>query len=98
MGRNGSHVTTTLETATNGGPARPHGGRLVERCLDPDQSRAAERLPALRLTPAEAADLRAIATGVYSPLEGFLGRAVHHAVVQGFPTHRAPAPRDRGRP
>src|SRR6266540_2915696 len=84
MGRNGSHVTTTLETATNGGPARPHGGRLVERWLDPDQSRAAERLPALRLTPAEAADLRAIATGVYSPLEGFMGRSAHEAVVEGL--------------
>jgi sulfate adenylyltransferase len=94
MGRNGSHVTTTLETATNGGagalqpisPARPHGGRLVERWLDPDEQAAAERLPALRLTPAEAADLRAIATGAYSPLEGFMGRAAHEAVVEGLHT------------
>jgi sulfate adenylyltransferase len=86
MGTNGSHVTTTLETATNGGPARPHGGRLVERWLDPDELRAAEELPALRLTPAEAADLRAIATGAYSPLEGFMGRADHEAVVEGMHT------------
>src|SRR6266508_5624306 len=94
MGRNGSHVTTTLETATNGGagalqpisPARPHGGRLVERWLDPDERAAAERLPALRLTPAEAADLRAIASGAYSPLEGFMGRADHLAVVEGLHT------------
>jgi ATP sulfurylase len=75
-------VTTTLETATNGGPARPHGGRLAERWLDPDDLRAAERLPALRPTPAEAADLRAIATGAYSPLEGFMGRSDHLACVE----------------
>jgi ATP sulfurylase len=86
MGRNGSNVTTTLETATNGGPARPHGGQLVERWLDPDELRAAERLPALRLTPAEAADLRAIATGAYSPLRGFMGRADHQACVEGLHT------------
>jgi sulfate adenylyltransferase len=86
MGRNRSHVTTTLETARNGGPARPHGGRLVERWLDPDDLRAAERLPALRPTPAEAADLRAIATGAYSPLQGFMGRLDHLACVEGMRT------------
>jgi sulfate adenylyltransferase len=79
-------VTIRLETATNGGPARPHGGRLVERWLDPDDREAAERLPALRLTPAEAADLRAIATGAYSPLEGFMGRAAHEACAEAMRT------------
>jgi sulfate adenylyltransferase len=79
-------VTTRVETATNGGPARPHGGRLVERWLDPDEREAAERLPALRLTPAEAADLRAIATGAYSPLEGFMGRAAHEACADAMHT------------
>jgi sulfate adenylyltransferase len=83
-GRN--HVTTRVETATNSGPARPHGGRLVERWLDPDEREAAERLPALRLTPAEAADLRAIATGAYSPLEGFMGRAAHEACADAMRT------------
>jgi sulfate adenylyltransferase len=80
------HVTTRLETATNGGPARPHGGRLVERWLDPDDRETAERLPGLRLTPAEAADLRAIATGAYSPLEGFMGRAAHEACADAMHT------------
>ena len=79
-------MTTRVETATNGGPARPHGGRLVERWLDPDEREAAERLPALRLTPAEAADLRAIATGAYSPLEGFMGRAAHEACAEAMHT------------
>jgi sulfate adenylyltransferase len=79
-------VTTRVETATSGRPARPHGGRLVERWLDPDEREAAERLPALRLTPAEAADLRAIATGAYSPLEGFMGRAAHEACADAMHT------------
>jgi sulfate adenylyltransferase len=79
-------VTTRVETATNGGPAQPHGGRLVERWLDPDERETAERLPALRLTPAEAADLRAIATGAYSPLEGFMGRAAHEACAEAMRT------------
>jgi len=75
---------TRLDTANNGGPARPHGGRVVERWLDPDDREAAERLPALRLTPAEAADLRAIATGAYSPLDGFMGRSAHEACVEAM--------------
>ena len=79
-------MTTRVETATNSGPARPHGGRLVERWLDPDEREAAERLPALRLTPAEAADLRAIATGAYSPLEGFMARAAHEACADAMHT------------
>jgi sulfate adenylyltransferase len=58
----------------------------VERWLDPDEREAAERLPALRLTPAEAADLRAIATGAYSPLEGFMGRAAHEACADAMRT------------
>jgi sulfate adenylyltransferase len=35
--------------------------------------------PSLTLSPAEAADLRALATGAYSPLTGFMGRADHEA-------------------
>ena len=35
--------------------------------------------PSLTLSPAEAADLRALATGAYSPLTGFMSRAEHEA-------------------
>src|SRR6266496_4135006 len=54
--------TTDLARACEA-PSVPHGGRLVER----------------RLEPEEAADLRALATGAYSPLTGFMSAAEHEA-------------------
>ena len=58
----------------------PHGGHLVERRLEPEE--AADLVHAARsivLSPAEAADLRALATGAYSPLTGFMSSAEHEA-------------------
>jgi sulfate adenylyltransferase len=57
----------------------PHGGVLVNRMADPP--RAAELkeeaygLPAISLSPKQACDLEMIATGAFSPLEGFVGKA-----------------------
>jgi sulfate adenylyltransferase len=57
----------------------PHGGRLIDRVLGGDRRQEAlERvpaLPALRITDESISDVENIATGVYSPLEGFLGKA-----------------------
>jgi sulfate adenylyltransferase len=36
------------------------------------------------VTAAEAADLRAVATGAYSPLAGFMGAKEHHAVLESM--------------
>lgn len=62
----------------------PHGGTLVNRevhGLEREQLvQAAPAMPALRLSAREIADLELIATGAYSPLEGFLGEADYHAV------------------
>jgi len=62
----------------------PHGGQLVDRRLDADEARAlgSSRLPSLVLTGAEAADLRALATGAYSPLTGFMGVKEHESVTE----------------
>jgi sulfate adenylyltransferase len=63
----------------------PHGGRLVERVLAGDKkAEALERaksLPALRLDEDSVSDVENIATGVYSPLEGFLGREDFRSVL-----------------
>jgi sulfate adenylyltransferase len=62
----------------------PHGGELVDRRLDAGEVRAlgSSRLPSLGLTAAEAADLRALASGAYSPLSGFMGAKEHASVTE----------------
>jgi sulfate adenylyltransferase len=58
---------------------RPHGGALVDRVAEPAARpaalAAASRLPQIMLTPVQHSDLVCIATGVFSPLTGFVGRA-----------------------
>jgi sulfate adenylyltransferase len=71
----------------SGGPVGgvlAHGGVLVDRRLDPEAAGAlaAAGLAALVLSAAEAADLRALATGAYSPLSGFMGAKDHQAVTE----------------
>jgi len=63
----------------------PHGGRLVERVLAGDKKaealEQAKSLPSLRLDEDSVSDVENIATGVYSPLEGFLGRKDFRGVL-----------------
>jgi sulfate adenylyltransferase len=63
-----------------------HGGQLVDRRLDAGEAAglAAGRLPSLVVGGAEAADLRALATGAYSPLMGFMGAKEHASVSESL--------------
>lgn len=62
----------------------PHGGTLVNReVAAPERGRlieAASHMPALRLSARAISDLELIATGAYSPLEGFLCEADYISV------------------
>jgi sulfate adenylyltransferase len=57
----------------------PHGGKLIDRVLWGDcRQEALERaknLPALQISDESISDVENIATGVFSPLEGFIGKA-----------------------
>ncbi len=57
----------------------PHGGRLTDRVLGGDRLKEAlersKTLRALYINDESVSDVENIATGIYSPLEGFIGRA-----------------------
>ncbi len=67
---------------------QPHGGRLVERTLKgikADEALArAGSLTSLALDAELVSDVENIATGVYSPLEGFMGSRDFHNVLNGM--------------
>jgi sulfate adenylyltransferase len=63
----------------------PHGGRLVDLVVPPEEREAAlrhaEALPRLALTARQLADMECLATGVYSPLDGFMGELDYRRVL-----------------
>src|SRR5947209_17622721 len=63
----------------------PHGGTLVDRVVAPEETgdalRAAAALTAVQLTPSQHSDLLCIATGVFSPLTGFVGRDDYESIL-----------------
>jgi len=66
-------------------PNQPHGGRLINRIAEGQErekwlARAA-KLPRVRLNLRQISDVEMIATGAFSPLEGFLGRADYERVL-----------------
>jgi ATP sulfurylase/adenylyl-sulfate kinase len=67
------------------GPIAPHGGLLVDRFLDQEKRHFWENktpgLPSLTLNPWQLSDLEMIATGGFSPLEGFMNQADYEPVL-----------------
>ncbi len=79
-------MTTKERWAQDGRGSVPHGGELIDRRLPSEEATALARedLPALLLTPAEVADLRALATGAYSPLTGFMNAKEHQSCTESM--------------
>jgi sulfate adenylyltransferase len=66
----------------------PHGGALVNREIKAEARRdavaAAARLPRVALNVVQYSDVCCIATGVFSPLTGFVGRADYESILDGM--------------
>jgi sulfate adenylyltransferase len=79
-------VAISEQRSTGPRSGLPHGGQLVDRRLDAEEAAALASgpLPWLPLTAAEVADLRALATGAYSPLTGFMGAKEHESVTESM--------------
>lgn len=64
----------------------PHGGKLIERVASPAEReealRRAKSYPSLTLSKSQLADVRNLALGAYSPLEGFMRQADFERVVR----------------
>lgn len=64
----------------------PHGGRLIDRVLTGEARAEAERrakeFPSISLNARAASDLECLATGAFSPLQGFMDRADYEGVVR----------------
>ena len=64
----------------------PYGGRLVDFLAGDEERREAvaraARLPSIQLSPRSLCDLELLATGAFSPLDRFMGRADYLRVVE----------------
>lgn len=76
------NMTTNLQITES----IPHGGKLINRILEGDEKKEAlkkaKSLKKKHLTVREISDLEMIATGAFSPLEGFMKQADYEGVVQ----------------
>ena len=59
----------------------PHGGKLVQRVWKDWDSKSTQHMPLLEVPETVIMDACQIATGTFSPLEGFMGREVLESVL-----------------
>ena len=63
----------------------PYGGRLVDLLVTSEERqnslRKAVELPSIQLSPRSLCDLELLATGAFSPLDRFMGRADYERVL-----------------
>ena len=66
----------------------PHGGKLKPLLLEGEElllnMEKAKSMPVIRLTSREASDLIMMATGAFSPLEGFMGSEDYRSVTENM--------------
>lgn len=74
----GNHTPVTEQIS-------PCGGRLIDLQVDaaavPEQHAYASHLPSIQLSERAVCDLELLATGAFSPLDRFMGRADHESVL-----------------
>ncbi len=78
-------MNTIVPTETQARLIEPYGGRLVDLLVAPEEHDAlrahANTLPSIQLSDRALCDLELLATGAFSPLERFMGRADYERVV-----------------
>ena len=78
-------MNTIVPTETQARLIEPYGGRLVDLLVAPEEHDAlrahANTLPSIQLSDRALCDLELLATGAFSPLDRFMGRADYERVV-----------------
>src|SRR5579862_149287 len=81
-----AHEGETLDTHADTGLVAPYGGGLVDLIAPEEERRAfierAIGLRSLQLSLRSLCDIELLATGAFSPLDRFMGRAAYEAVVR----------------
>lgn len=78
-------MNSTFPTETQTSLIEPYGGRLVDLLVPPEEHDAlrahANTLPSIQLSDRALCDLELLATGAFSPLDRFMGRADFERVL-----------------
>jgi sulfate adenylyltransferase len=89
-GASSASATTTVKDQNRGGLVPPHGGSLRPLLLSGEDLAEARRqaatLPIIRMSSRETSDVIMLATGAFSPLDGFMIRADYQACVRDMRT------------